>query len=154
MSKTTQNNNFNITFLVDQTPNEVFDAVNNVRGWWSEILEGNSEKIDDEFSYRHGDFHYSKHKLIEVIPNEKVVWLTLDSKLTFVKEQNEWNGTKMIFDISKQDEKTKLAVTHLGLVPAFECFNACSKGWTHYLQNSLLPLITTGKGNPDQTTNR
>ena len=142
--------NFNISFLVEQTPNEVFNAINNVRGWWSEALEGDSEKLDDEFEYRHKEFHYSKHKLIEVVKDTKVVWLTLDSKLTFVEEQNEWNGTKVIFEISKQNDKTKLTVTHLGLVPEFQCFNGCSKGWTHYLQNSLIPLITTGVGIPDK----
>ena len=56
----------------------------------------------------------------------------------------------MIFEIFKQADKTKLVITHLGLVPEFECFDACAKGWTHYLQNSLLPLITTGIGKPDQ----
>ena len=145
-----QNKSFNTTFLVDQTPNEVFKAVNNVRGWWSEELEGNSENLDDEFTYRHGDIHYSKHKLIEVIPDEKVVWLTLDSKLTFVEKQNEWNNTKVIFEISKQNDKTRLHIIHEGLVPDFQCFENCTKGWTYYLENSLLPLITTGKGNPDQ----
>ena len=59
----------------------------------------------------------------------------------------------MIFEISKQEDKTKLVITHLGLVPAFECFDACSKGWTHYLKNSLLPLITTGTGKPDKNKN-
>lgn len=142
---------FSISFLVDPSSEEVFDAVRNVRGWWSQDLEGNSEKLNDEFSYRHGNIHYSKHKLIEVISNEKIVWLTLDSQLTFVAKQNEWNGTKVIFEISKKDGKTKLDITHLGLVPEFECYEGCSKGWTHYFENSLLPLITTGKGNPDQS---
>lgn len=142
-------NNFNITFLVSQTPQEVFNAVNNVRGWWSEALEGNSENLNDEFSYRHGDIHYSKHKLIEVVPHKKIVWLTLESKLTFVKKQDEWNDTKMIFEISKQGDKTRLNITHLGLVPHFQCYEGCTKGWIHYLQNSLLPLITTGQGKPD-----
>ena len=144
-----QNQNFNITFLLDQTPIEVFNAINNVRGWWSEELEGDSEKLNDEFIYRHGDFHYSKHKLTEVIPNEKIVWLTLQSKLSFVEKQNEWNVTKMIFEISKQGDKTKLDITHSGLVPGLQCYNGCSKGWTHYLKNSLLPLITIGQGKPD-----
>ncbi|MEO8720021.1 MAG: SRPBCC domain-containing protein [Ginsengibacter sp.] len=146
-----QNENFSITFLVDQNPNEVFNAIKNVRGWWSEDLEGSSEKLNDEFSYRHGVLHYSKHKLIEVERDKKVVWLTVDSKLTFVKNQNEWNGTKMIFEISKPADQTKLVITHFGLVPEFECFDACSKGWTYYLQHSLLPLIITKKGNPDKS---
>ena len=145
-----QNKSFNITFLVDQIPGEVFNAINNVRGWWSEELEGSSEKLNDEFIYRHGDIHYSKHKLIELIPDKKIVWLTLDSKLTFVEKQDEWNGTKMVFEISKQDDRTKLDITHLGLVPDFQCYDGCSKGWTYYLKNSLLLLITTGKGKPDQ----
>lgn len=147
------NNDFTITFVVDQTANEVFNAIKNVRGWWSEELEGSSQKLNDEFSYRHGDLHYSRHKLIEVEPDKKMVWLTTDSRLSFVKKQDEWNNTKMIFEISSQGDKTKLVITHLGLVPAFECFNDCSKGWTHYLQNSLLPLITTGQGKPDKKAN-
>lgn len=149
-----EDQNYSITFLVDQSPAEVYQAVNNVRGWWSEALEGDSEKLNDEFSYRHGDIHYSKHRLTEVIPDKKVVWLTLDSKLTFAKPQNEWNGTHVIFDISKQGEQTQLTITHQGLVPAFECFESCTKGWNYYLQNSLLPLITTGKGNPDKAVKK
>jgi hypothetical protein len=142
-------NDFTLTFKVDQTPEIVFNAILNVRGWWSQALKGESMKLGDEFEYRHKNFHYSRHKLIEVIPDKRVVWLTTDSSLSFIRQQDEWNGSTVWFDISEIDGRTQLRFTHVGLVPQIECFGACSGGWNHYLNKSLLPLITTGVGMPD-----
>jgi len=141
---------FTISFLVDQTPEEVFNAVNNVRGWWSQGVEGSTEKLNDEFIYRYPEFHYSKQKLIEVIPNKKVVWLVTDSALTFVKQKDEWTNTKISFDITQKGNKTSFRFTHHGLVPQVECFDSCSGGWRQYISGSLFKLITTGKGEPDE----
>jgi hypothetical protein len=74
---------FNSTLVVDQTPEEVFHAINHVRGWWSETIEGGTSKLNDEFIYRHKDMHYSKQKLVELTPNKKVVWLVTDSSFDF-----------------------------------------------------------------------
>jgi len=138
-----------ITLLVDQSAEEVFNAVNDVRGWWSETLEGKSAKQGDEFDYRYKDIHYSKQRLIEVIPAKKVVWLVLDSYLSFLKDKKEWNNTTISFEISNQNDKTQLLFTHHGLTPEVECYDACRKGWTYYIEQSLLKLITTGKGQPN-----
>ncbi|MEP6675298.1 MAG: SRPBCC domain-containing protein [Ferruginibacter sp.] len=139
---------FSTTISVDKTPKEAFDAINNVRGWWTENSEGHSEKINDEFEVRFGDVHYSKQKLIEVIPNEKVVWLVTDSKLNFLKDKTEWTDMTISFDIVKEDNRTIVRFTQSGLVPEIECYSACSNAWSDYINNSLRNLITTGKGQP------
>ncbi len=143
---TKNNQDFTTTILVDQTPGEVFNAVTNVRAWWSDAIEGGTEKLNDEFTYHYQDIHKCKMKLVEVIPDKKVVWLVLENYFNFTKDSSEWTGTKVIFDISKQGDKTQLIFTHEGLVPEYECFDVCSTGWGGYINGSLLSLITTGEG--------
>lgn len=142
---------FTTSFLVDQTPEQAFKAITNVRGWWSEEIEGDTEKLNDEFTYHYEDVHYCQIKLIEVIPNQKVVWFVKYNYFKFTKDRSEWTGTKMSFEISEKGNKTEIRVTHHGLVPEFECFNICSNAWTQYIQQSLKNLITTGKGQPNAT---
>jgi hypothetical protein len=144
------NQNLTTAFTVDQTPGEVFAALNNVRGWWSGEIEGNTGKLGDEFTYRYKDVHRSKQKITELIPGKKVVWLVLDSQLNFVNDKSEWNGTKITFEITKKGDKTEVRFTHVGLVPDHECFNACSNAWGSYINGSLRSLITTGKGQPNR----
>ncbi|TMI64564.1 MAG: SRPBCC domain-containing protein [Bacteroidetes bacterium] len=138
---------FTATILVDQTPEEAFNAINNVRGWWTGEpgVEGNTDKLGDEFTYVYKDIHYSKQKLTELIPGKKIVWLITDSKLNFTKDKTEWTGTSIIFDISEKNNKTQIRFTHVGLVPAFECYGDCSNAWSSYIKNSLQSFITKGR---------
>lgn len=140
---------FNTTFSVDQTPNAVFNAINNVRGWWSENIEGGTDKLNDEFTYQRTDLHKCTMKLIEVIPDKKVVWLVLDNYFSFTEDKTEWIGTKIEFAISEKEDKTQVHFTHWGLVPAYECYTICFDAWSGYINNSLRSLITTGKGQPN-----
>ena len=142
--------NLNHSFTVDQTPEEVFAAINNVRGWWSGEIEGSTDKLGAEFTYRYKDVHYSKQKIAELVPGRKVVWLVLDSYLSFVEDKTEWNGTKVIFEISKKGGKSEVRFTHVGLAPQVECFKACSDAWGFYVTGSLRNLIATGKGEPNK----
>lgn len=154
---------FTTTLLVDQTPREVYNAINNVRGWWSEEIEGSTDKLHDVFKYHYEDVHRCQIKVLELIPDKKVVWLIMDNyfkpefftalSMPFTKGNGEWIDTKVVFEISGKDNKTQIHLTHVGLTPEYECFEVCSNGWTHYIQESLLSLITTGKGQPNSTGN-
>ncbi|HVH31466.1 MAG TPA: SRPBCC domain-containing protein [bacterium] len=141
--------NFDATINVEQTPEEAFAAINNVRGWWSGDIEGSTDELGAESTYRYKDVHYSKQKITELIPGKKVVWLVLDSYVSFVDDKTEWNGTRITFEVSKKGDQTEIHFTHLGLVPEFECFDACSNAWGSYIRGSLRSLITTGKGQPN-----
>lgn len=146
-----KNQDFNTTIVVDQSPKEVFRSIVNPRAWWSEEIEGDTAQLNDEFTYHYRDVHVCKMKLVEVIPNEKVVWLVMENIFNFTHDKREWTGTRISFDISREDAKTKLCFTHLGLTSEYECYDVCQKAWSGYIQQSLFDLITTGKGKPNSS---
>jgi hypothetical protein len=135
--------NYTVTFTVDQSPQEVFAAINNVSAWWTGEIEGDTGKLGDEFTYRHQDVHYSKQKITAFIPDKKVVWLVTDANLNFTQDKTEWKGTEITFEVAEKGDQTEVRFTHVGLVPEFECFDACSNAWGYYINGSLRNLITT-----------
>lgn len=140
---------FTTTILVDQSPEAVFNAINDPRAWWSEGITGSTAKLNDVFEYGYEDVHTCKMKLTVVVPNKKVTWHVLENYFKFTKDKSEWIGTNITFEISEKDTKTKLVFTHHGLVPEYECFDICRNAWTQYIQSSLYKLITMGKGEPN-----
>jgi len=137
---------FTVTILVDQSPREVIEAVSNPQDWWSGEVTGKAMQVNDEFSYRYKDLHYSRQRVVELVPEQKVVWLVTESELFYVEDRNEWTGTKISFEVTRLGNQTELRFSHLGLTPAVECFNSCSTTWSQLIKQSLHSLITTGKG--------
>lgn len=136
------NQDFTTAIVVKQTPEEAFNTILNVRAWWSGLFEesfkGSSENVGDEFSFlAGGGVHYTKQKLVELVPNRKVVWLVTDANLSFVDKTDEWIGTKISFEIFQEHGETKIVFTHIGLVPEFECYDSCAPAWTQYIQERL-----------------
>jgi uncharacterized protein YndB with AHSA1/START domain len=140
---------FVATLSFDQSPEEVFDAVVNPRGWWSENIEGSTDQPGGLFTYRHQDVHRCTIRVTEMSSPTRVVWQVVDNHFSFTDEPNEWQGTEIHFDITRAGAKTELRFTHLGLVPAYECFDVCSGAWDFYLRTSLRGLIRAGKGLPN-----
>jgi hypothetical protein len=143
------NQNYTTTFTVDQSPEDVFNAINNVRRWWSEEIEGSSDKLDAVFYYHYRDVHRCTIKITKLVPGKKVVWHVLHNDFNFIQDKTEWNGTDIIFEIANKGGKTEVRFMHSGLVPAFECYDVCSNAWGNYITGSLRNLVATGKGQPN-----
>lgn len=131
-------NNFSYQFSTNKTADEVFAVVRDVRKWWSgifdETITGNSENVNDTFTFAAGGgAHESTQKLAAVVPNKKIVWDVTKSNLSFLKHPEEWKGTRFYFDVAKEGDKTNVRFTHEGLKPEIECYEACTGGWMQYL---------------------
>ncbi len=137
------------SFTVAETPERVFEAIANVRGWWSGEIEGPTDELGGEFTYRYQDLHYSKQRVTELVPGRRVVWLVLESHLDFIADKTEWNGTKVTFELTRKGAETDVRFTHVGLAPEHECFSACSSAWGSYIDGSLKRLITSGEARPN-----
>jgi hypothetical protein len=140
--------NYTASILVTQDAGTAFRAIKNFRAWWSEEIEGETDKLNETFFYHYKDVHLCKLKLIEVVPDKKLVYQVLDNQFSFTKDKSEWIGTKLIFDISSDGKNTRVKFTHEGLVPEYECYKVCYDAWGNYINSSLYSLITTGRGKP------
>jgi hypothetical protein len=90
--------------------------------------------------------HYSKQKVVEFIPNKKIVWLVTESKLDWLeKDKAEWTGTKMIFELTPKGDKTIIHFTHEGLMPEKECYDKVMQAWNMVIKEWLFNFITIGK---------
>lgn len=132
--------NYTYSFTTSKSPNEIFELLLNVEKWWSGIYEetitGSSQKPNDEFSFSAGGgMHFSKQKLVDLIPDKKIVWQVMESNLSFLENPKEWENTKLIFDILVTENGTRVIFTHEGLKPQIECYDQCSNAWTQYLHN-------------------
>lgn len=139
---------FTTAFTVDNTPEEAFAAITNVRGWWSTEVVGETTGLGDEFTFEVPGVHRTTQTITELIPGRRVVWHVSDSWIGFVEDKTEWDDTDIVFDITNEGDKTEVRFTHVGLQPSVECFDACSAAWSAYMTGSLRDLITTGRGDP------
>jgi hypothetical protein len=143
------NNSLTIAFTTDRTPDQAFAAIANVRGWWSGEIDGLTDELGAEFTYRYRDLHRSTQRITELIPGRRVAWHVVDGHLSFVDDATEWTGTDITFDIVPTGDGTQVRFTHVGLAPHYECFERCSSAWRFYITTSLCSLINDGSGQPN-----
>jgi Activator of Hsp90 ATPase homolog 1-like protein len=140
---------YTATILVRAAANKAFKSINHVAAWWTENLEGSSEKLNDVFTIHFGEAFVTM-KIVESVPDKKVVWNVTDCYLHWLADKKEWKNTQIVFEISAEGDSTRIQFTHVGLVPQVECYDNCVKGWDQYIKDSLVKLIAEGKGLPQK----
>ncbi|MGJ1240855.1 MULTISPECIES: SRPBCC family protein [Sphingobacterium] len=139
---------FKISITVEAGAQRVFEAINNVRGWWSQNIEGPTAALHDEFIYHYQDVHRCRIRIETMETDRKVVWRVLENYFKFTQDEREWTNSSIIFDIVEDEGTTTLHFTHRGLNSQMECYQVCHDAWTYYIADSLRQLILTGLGQP------
>lgn len=140
---------FTLTLRLPHSPEDVFDAINDARSWWSGRIEGATDALGAEFSYRYAELHRSRQRVMELVRGERVVWHVTDADLGFVAKRDEWKGTDIVFDIRGTPDGSELRFAHVGLRSDCECHAACADGWTRLLDGNLRKRLATRAAQPD-----
>jgi hypothetical protein len=141
--------NYTTSFTVHAAPDEVFAAITRPQAWWTEMIEGGTTEAGDEFGFDNPGLHRTRIRLTEVVPGAKMVWHVLENHFGFVRDQSEWVGSDIVFELTGGSEgeaaaETSVRVTHVGLVPELECYEVCSAAWNHHLAQGLRSLVEAG----------
>jgi Activator of Hsp90 ATPase homolog 1-like protein len=135
--------NYSVSIEVAKFPGDVFNHLIDLKKWWPEDFDGDEIKLNSEFVFTTGDSHYSKNKVIEFVPNKKITWLTLEA---IRKTDNySWTGTKMIFELTPQNNNTLIKFTYDGVVFEDE-YERLVKICDMTLKEMFYNFIMNGKG--------
>ncbi|WP_079241049.1 SRPBCC family protein [Chryseobacterium indologenes] len=135
---------------INTTVDKVYHALTHeIPLWWTELFEGSSSEVGNLFTIRFGDQIHKTMRVKEVAANAKVVWLVEDSLIALpdLKNQTEWIGTTIVWEIEENKGISQIKLIHVGLNPAIECYEICSNGWMQFI-GSLKKFLETGEGTP------
>lgn len=143
------------TVFLNASDERVFESIVNIPLWWTTMFEGTGTQQGAKFTIRFGSSVFKTMIVEELIPNKKIVWRVVDSLIDLpeLNDKSEWTNTKIVWEISSQEGKTALTLTHIGLTPKIECYLICKSGWKSFT-DSLAEFIHTGVGKPFKETNQ
>ncbi|HVU58520.1 MAG TPA: hypothetical protein VHD83_25840 [Puia sp.] len=140
--------NFHYSIVVPSTAREAFEKICRVGDWWAINFKGCAEKLQDSFMVHFARTTWSRMEIVEVVPEQFILWKVVDCHLPIFKDPYLWKNNFIAWDIAVEGAMTRITMTHIGLIPAVECYEDCSKGWRFYVGESLYKLLTDDRGLP------
>jgi len=135
---------------VPVSPVLAYSVISKVQEWWIRDTEGETACLGDSFTVKMSNNAYAKFNVAEAEPGLRYVWHVDDCFLPWFEDKTEWTKTDVIFDIAPTSEGSLIKMTHRGLTPEVECYDACNAGWKGHFTSSLYKLITEGVGTPNE----
>lgn len=145
------NDSYTREIIVSSTPEAAYLALTTgFNKWWTTGCNPISE-TGDKITFRFGPSYWVM-RVNNLIPDNYLELECLEAH--HVHEGlpssilNEWEGTRLKWEILEQGEKIKIVLVHEGLVPSLECYEVCEQGWDYFFVNSLKQYLDTGEGTP------
>ncbi|GAA2799207.1 hypothetical protein [Nonomuraea dietziae] len=119
---------------MDRTPQEAFQAITDVRGWWSQEVEGVTDQVGGEF-----DYHYRTSTAAgSASPNscgpEKVAWRVLENYFDFIDDQAEWKDTRgRLRDLEKEGRRRDPLHPRRTGSRSTSVYDVCTNAWGGYI---------------------
>jgi uncharacterized protein YndB with AHSA1/START domain len=124
----------------------VFEALattDGLAGWWTPLVAGDATE-GGQLSFEFDGVEETIVMHVERAERPSAVrWRCL-----LHTGHPEWEGTRLVFELERRDAATGLLrFRHIGLSPQLSCFEACERGWEHFLQ-SLIGHAERAEGSP------
>lgn len=127
---------------IHASPRDVYAALvsrDRLADWWTTDTQGRAE-IGSVIRFRFGERGYFDMKVLELVPDKRVVWEVTEGPA-------EWIGTNVIWDLTPFEDGTTIRFKHKGWREQVEFMGHCSTKWATFLM-SLKSMLETGKGAP------
>ncbi len=127
---------------VHAPPRDVYDALasrDRLAAWWTDDTRGVPQP-GGIIHFRFGDRGFFDMKVLEQVPEKRVVWEVTDGPA-------EWIGTRVAWALSPEGTGTTIRFRHEGWREPVDFMAHCSTKWATFLM-SLKSLVETGRGAP------
>ena len=139
---------------VSNTPAAAYQALTTGFDKWWTTRCNQIAVVGDKVTFRFGPTYWTM-RVNDLVPDQYIELECVEAH--HVHEglpssiQNEWQGTKLKWQIYQKEDKTRIMLVHEGLVPSLNCYEICEQGWDYFFMNSLKAYLDTGKGTPFET---
>ena len=124
--------------------------------WWTSTIEGGLERVGDKVTARFPpDYGYWTFKALVLRKSSRLEMICVDAhhRVEGQPEEidQEWLGTKILWELEVVGDETEITMTHDGLTPKLNCWGICLDGWNHFFKFSLKAYLDGAEPSPHTT---